>query len=303
MRIQDYLTFFRWKNIVLIILIQVSTKYLFFKNFDLSTILSPINFALLVLATIAITIAGYIINDIKDVSTDLVNAPHRVLVTKKISAKKANQLYVIINSIGLLLAFYLSYIIDKNSFFAIFLIASLLLYSYSNKLKRMFLIGNLAVSFLIFLCVLLVPIFDIVPVTNQFNRSNQVEVFRIIFIIAILAFWINLIREIVKDIEDLEGDQRTGAHTLAVKLGVVKTKNILLILLSLFIIFLLALLYRFYNDIQHLTILIYVSLTCILPSILVFIKLKKAKQKEDFTIISQYLKAIMLLGILTLCIY
>ncbi|NOQ92904.1 MAG: prenyltransferase, partial [Flavobacteriaceae bacterium] len=103
MKLKDYFNFFRWKNLMIIILIQVLIKFNLFQKFELSTTLDNIHFGILVLSIICVAIAGYIINDVHDVEADKINKPNKVYVSKKISVKKANNLFVIINSIGLLL--------------------------------------------------------------------------------------------------------------------------------------------------------------------------------------------------------
>ena len=85
MRIKDYLTFFRWKNLLIIILIQFLLKFVLFQKFNLSTSLNNLHFYLLTFSTICIAIAGYIINDINDVRADEINKPNKVFVGNKIS--------------------------------------------------------------------------------------------------------------------------------------------------------------------------------------------------------------------------
>ena len=133
---QDLLNLIRWKNILLIVLVQIVIKYALFEPFGVATALSIFEFSILVLASVCIAAAGNIINDIYDIEIDSVNAPNAVIVGKKISEATANNLYLAFNIVGVGLGFYLSMLIGKESFFTIFVIISALLYVYSSFLKQ-----------------------------------------------------------------------------------------------------------------------------------------------------------------------
>ena len=116
----------------MIVLIQLLLKFVLFEKFDLTLALNTFQFSILVLSTVLIALAGYIINDLNDIKIDNINKPEMVFVGKKISKKGADTLFLIINFSGLLLGYYLSYSIDEISFFAVFIIASLLSYLSGN---------------------------------------------------------------------------------------------------------------------------------------------------------------------------
>jgi len=213
----------RWKNLIMIALMQYLIKYAlllpFFESHGVITSLKPLGFIILVLATICIAAGGYIINDIYDVETDKVNKPDKVIINKHISEKNALTLFIILNVIGVGLGFYLSNGIGKSGFSVIFIIASALLYIYSSYLKQLFLVGNIVVSLVVSLSILLIGVFELIPAMTDANRVVQITFFKIILDYAIFAFMINLIRELVKDIEDIDGDYKAGMRTLPIVLG------------------------------------------------------------------------------------
>ena len=298
MKVKDYFTFFRWKNLLMIVLIQLLIKFVLFQKFHLSASLDNLHFGILVLSTLFIAIGGYIINDLHDVKADLINKPKNVFVGTKITVKQTNRLFVIFNSIGLLLGFYLSNHIDRNSFFVVYLIISLLLYRYSINLKKKLLIGNLIISLIVFLSLFIIVLFDLVPVTNSYNRETQLEVSNIILIYSCFAFVLTLIREIVKDLIDIEGDEEIKCKSIPIVYGTKKTK-IVLVLLSistlLSISYIAFLVYNEYNYLSY-----YLLLLIGLPLLYFIFILNRSSSKEDFKKLSNLLKIIMLIGIISI---
>jgi 4-hydroxybenzoate polyprenyltransferase len=297
-KVRDYLIFFRWKNLLMIILIQLLFKFVLFQKFNLSTSLDYLHFTILILSTLLIAIAGYIINDIHDINTDLINKPNKVFVGKKISIDKANKLFIVFNSLGLLLGFYLSYYIDHNSFFIIYIIISLLLYRYAVDLKRRLIIGNIIVSFVIFLGVFIIVIFDIVPATNLYNNEIQIQVTKIILVYSGFAFILTLVREIVKDMVDIDGDKELYCKTLPIVFGKNKTKIVLTILGIIPLVFLSYYTYLIYKDNVYLSY--YLLLFVNIPLLYFIIYIRRSNTKKAFFKLSNLLKIIMLLGIFSI---
>ncbi len=301
MKLKDYFNFFRWKNLLIIILIQVLIKFVLFQKFELSTALDNLHFGILVLSTICIAIAGYIINDIQDIEADKINKPNKVYVSKKISVKKANNLFVIINSIGLLLGFYLSIYINKNSFFIVFIITSLLLYRYAIDLKKRLLIGNIVISIVVFLSVVLIILFDIVPATNSFNSFIQFEVTKLVLLLAGFAFFITLLREITKDLEDKKGDSKINANTLPIIFGDKKTKTILMLIALIPFMAIGYFAFTLYPNNLFLAVFFIAFIS--LPLLYFVFKIKRANTKKEYHNLSSLLKIIMLFGILSILLF
>jgi geranylgeranylglycerol-phosphate geranylgeranyltransferase len=153
--------------------------------------------------------SGNIINDIYDINIDRVNKPSRPLPSGKISVKKAYILYFLFVAASV----FISSLLNEKAI-AIVLVSILLLFFYSKYLKRIPLVGNITVAFLTGL----VFIFGGVVVKNPAAA----------IVPAVFAFLINLIREIVKDMEDVEGDTKAGVITSPVKFGFQKSKYVIL---------------------------------------------------------------------------
>jgi len=296
-----YLRLFRWKNLLVIAIVQVLIKYALFLPYGIDMALNWFGFSLLVISTISIATAGYIINDIYDVETDLVNRPEKVIVGKTISGKRANDLFILFNIIGVLIGFYLSHLIGKNSFFVLFVLISALLYIYASYLKRTLLIGNIVVSILVAFTIIIVGIFDLLPVVNEQNRTNQITMFKVLMDYAFFAFIINLVREIIKDIEDVDGDHKSGMSTLPIVIGRERARNVAFVISLLPI---LGLVYYLSNYLyQQIVLVIYFLLFVTGPLIFVSIKIFQAKSKKDYNFISHVLKLILIFGMLSMLLY
>jgi len=192
----------------MIAVVQIIIKYALFPAFNVNITLNGLGFAVLVLATIFIAAGGYVINDIYDMETDAVNKPNKVIVGKSISEDLANKLYILFTVIGVGLGFYLSNSVGKPPFFIVFLAISGLLYIYASYLKQIAVVGNIVVSAAVSLSLLIVGVFELIPAITASNQVVQSSMFEVLTDFAILAFSINFIREIVKDIQDVDGDHK-----------------------------------------------------------------------------------------------
>lgn len=298
MKLAVFLRLIRWKNLLLIIYLQILLKFSLFSAFELDTNLSVFQFVVLLSSLILITAAGYIINDIFDLKSDLINKPQKVIVTNLFSVETSQRLYLINNTLGIVLGIGLSLSVQKPTYAFIFIGASLLLYFYSKKLKSKALIGNVIVSFLVTLSVLILYIFDL-NFTVQ-NKAQQLAVY-VILLLSGFAFFINLVREIVKDIEDVNGDYNLKMNTLPILLGVSRAKKIAAFLclfplgLLLFVIIKYASIYKY--------MVLFLLIFTFIPLVYVTIKLTSAKTKKDFKRLSVFLKILMFLGINALLLF
>ena len=300
MTVTSFLQLIRWKNLVMIIGIQLLFKYSYFAIFSVATALNSLDFSILQFATITIAAAGYIINDIYDTAADAVNKPKKVIIGTIISKKQGYRYYFILNVLGLLAGFYVAYKVGKPSFIAIFIIAVLLLKVYNSDLKKMPVIGNFIVSLLVSLSILIVGVFDIIPAITDKNVVGQYHAFRVLIDYAVFAFMFMFLREIVKDIEDIKGDKKMNMNTLPILLGRKKTKNIVFSLS--FIPLILVTLYSFNNFSDVPFLLAYMLIVVMLPLLYFMTRILYAKTKEDYTLASNLLKIIMLLGMLSIIV-
>jgi len=297
----NYLNLIRWKNLLLIALTQLLIKYALLEPFGVDTKLSGLGFALLILATLCIAAAGNVINDIYDLEADLVNKPDKVIVGNSISEKTANTLFMVLNIIGVGLGLYLSHLVGRSGFFAIFVITSALLYVYASYFKGMLLVGNIIISILVAMSILIVGLFELLPVITPQNQDTQVTMFKILWDYALFAFAINLLRELVKDLEDIDGDYKAQLNTLPIALGRERTSKIVF---ALSLIPLLAIIYYTVTYLykQQLAV-VYFALLIIAPLVYVSIKAFSAESKKDYRHISTMLKLVLLTGVLSLLLY
>ncbi len=297
----NYLNLIRYQNLLFLALVQIFIKYGLILPFEVDTTLTTFDFALLVIATLSIAAAGNIINDVYDVEIDKINKPNKVLIGKKIPERNANRLFIILNIIGVSIGFYLSNSIGKPGFAAMFIIFSALLYLYASYLKGMLLIGNLVVSALVAMSLIIVVLFDVLPAINAQNQIAQSALFKIVLHYSLFAFFINFIREIVKDVQDINGDKKGEMNTLPIAIG---RKRTVLTVFALGVFITLAVVFYMYEylyDKQFL--MLYFLLALVGPLLFFCIKTWAAKSKSEFGMLSKLLKLIMFLGICSIPLF
>jgi len=303
----------RLKNLIIIALTQLIIKFSLINPFLDNFILSNNQFYLLVLATIFITASGYIINDIYDVRTDKVNKEESIIIGKSITSRDAITWYIIFNFLGLGLGVYIAYVVKQPYYSLIFIYCIFSLWAYSKQMKTSFLYGNLQVSLLTALSIFNVALFDIIP--NGINKNNgEIMILRIILFYALFAFIITFIREIIKDLEDMEGDKKIQAKTLAITYGIQKTKWVSLIF-SIFTFLGVAYFQYFQYSIASSEFEYEISIWGVNKIAIIFaffiqflflflgFKIYTSKLKNDFYFISQLCKFIMIAGILSIPLF
>ena len=295
----NFLKLIRYKNLILILFTQCLIHQGFLGGLAIPRALNHFHFFLLVSATLCIAAAGYIINDIYDIEIDRINKPGKSFIPKIFSEQQAFNFYFILNILGVGLGFYLSYSINLSGFALIFVLISALLYVYASFLKRIVLISNLLVSALVASSIFIIIPFDLLPILNRYPNelANPISVLRDY---AIFALLLNFLREIIKDIEDLQGDYNNGIQSLPIILGRERTSKVVSIMGIISIFILISYIYKFtYTNV----IISGYLLFAIGGSLLYFsIKAWSADSKKDFSHLSFILKIIMILGILSLAV-
>ncbi len=257
------------------------------------------DFVLLVFATVLIAAGGYVINDYFDIKTDLINKG-KVIVGTKIPRRKAMMWHNILNVVGILAGFYISWKAGYLMMGVLFLLVSGLLYFYSASYKRQFLIGNIVVAVLTATVPLLVVLYEW-PALFRYYAINATSLPSINFIFywvagfALFAFMTTITREIIKDIEDFEGDVAYGRKTVPVVIGVLSAKVVSICLIILTIAMLYLTWHFFIND--KIT-LIYISAAIVLPLLLSVYKVVTGSNREQIHKASNIMKFVMLMGIL-----
>src|SRR5690606_22267989 len=266
---------------------QLLIKYAFLEPYGAITSLNGLELLLLISATLFIAAAGNIINDINDVETDTINKPNKVIIDKSVSEKTAYNLFIALNVVGVGIGYYLSNAVGRSGFFSLFVIVSVLLYVYSTYLKQLFLIGNLVISALVALSIVIVGVFELIPHITEQNQTIQLIYFKTILNYALFAFLLNFIREIAKDAEDIEGDTNLGMRTLPIVIGKKKTS---VVLLGLSLIPLISIgLYVTNTLYKNQMAVIYFLVFSIAPLIYLCIKVISSETKKDYAHIGNLL--------------
>lgn len=297
-----YLKLIRYQNLLMLAFMQLLFRYSFLKQQDIPLALADWQYGLLVLSTVLLAAAGYVINNIFDVASDTINKPNDVVIGKGISEAQAHNIYFGLNITGVAIGFYLSNVIMRPGFATIFILIASLLYFYSTTLKQIMLLGNFVVAFLLALSVIIIGVFDIFPATNADNQAQMASLFSILIDYALFAFMINFIREIVKDIEDVNGDYNQGINTLPIAIGISRTAKIAL---GLAIIpFILSLLYinKYFVENDLLIVTLYAFAFVLAPLLYFIVKIFSAKSQKDFYHLSTVLKLILLFGIFSILV-
>jgi len=232
---------------------------------------------ILVLSTLIITASGYMINDYYDVKIDYVNRPNEVIVGKGIKRRIIILLHTILNFTAIALGYLVSPKIALINFLAAFL-----LWIYSNKLKREPFIGNLTVAFLTGLSIYLMAI--------QYQKAEL-----LILTYAIFAFFLNLIREIIKDIEDRQGDRKHGCRTLPIVIGFRKTKTVIFLIAIGFVCAILVVTFK----LDRPFIFYYFGGLGIFFMFFMY-RIYVADRKDHFTQLSTIAKILMLVGTMSM---
>lgn len=296
-----FLRLIRIENLVFIAGIQLLIKYALLVPFGVDMALSGFHFALLVIATVSLAAAGYIINDIQDGIADQINKPKKVALTQSISEKAAYNYFIGFNVLGVGIGFYLSNYIDRPALVAFFIGISALLYIYSTFLKYILVVKNLTISLLAALVLVAVGIFDLMPALTETNQNGLQIMFLIILDYAIFAFLLTFLREIVKDIQDMDGDKNADLKTLPIVLGVRRTVSISFVLGLLSIVGVLYYVYQYLY--KHPIAILYFLLLVIAPLMVFSIALWSRKTHQEFGQLATLLKVIMALGILSMALY
>jgi 4-hydroxybenzoate polyprenyltransferase len=293
----------RFPNLVIVALTQYLLFYFLllpaFHKAQLLPLLDHFHFFLLVLDTMLIAAGGYVINDYYDQEIDLRNKPDKRIVGIKLSGRAALWLYASILLSGATLALYLAIHVENLPLFGLYPLACLGLWLYSRFWKKAFLIGNILVSIFCAFVAGIVWFAERATYTLLWDGSLELGI-KLQFLLSaylLFAFLSTMYREIIKDIEDREGDAMENGRTLPIVLGVNigKWVSFLFGILLLFVMIWLA---SHFILLNQPTKVILLGLLGIAPLLFSFMLLRKARRKSDFYQLSQIAKFIMFAGIL-----
>lgn len=310
-----FLKLVRWQNLLIVVITQFLIRYALINTLAGNLLLEDmlpggphsyillqlpfIDFLALVFATVCITAGGYVINDYFDIKTDLVNKGE-VIVGTRIPRRRAMMWHNILSALGVVAGFWVSYRIGFMWIGIIFLLVSGLLYFYSVTYKKQFLLGNLIVALLTSLVPLMVVVFELPAIYNYYGPELvSLYSMKIIFYwvagFAVFAFMTTLAREIVKDMEDFEGDKAYGSRSLPVVAGINISKAVVSVIITATII-LMVIMWALY--IENIISLLYILVVMVVPLVFSIVALIRGKSAQQFNTVSTIIKGVMLTGIL-----
>ncbi len=281
----------------------VLQKILFLNDIKLE--LNSILFNLIVLSTVLIAAAGYIINDYFDVKTDLINHPETVVLDKVIKRRWAIILHITFTILGILIGVFAALKTGYLRLAIFHFVAAALLWFYSTHFKKQLLIGNVIVSILSAAVAFMPFVFEMGIMQHvhiNFNSQYTAVIlssFKITFIFSLFAFITSLAREIIKDMEDYKGDKATGGKTMPISWGMQSSKLTSFFLLIITAILLLVVVYNSFKVNYILLSInnIYILIALIFPLLFLAIKTLLAQSSTQFKYTSLMLKFVMFLGL------
>ena len=308
----------RWKNLFIISLSQIFIKFFLIDFFIQKDQLLNENFVILLIVTILIAASGYIVNDIYDYNLDQINKPEKVVLGKFLKSRNAIIIYMMFNCLAIVLSIFLCMKIEQEIYILVFLLIIYSLWLYSKKLKKYKTIGNILIAFFISLSILNVPLFSYKNILSD----DRFFVFLIISIFSVLALLINVKREIIKDIEDIEGDKIHKVKSLPIIFGTKKSK-LVTIIIGIILMFAISSLITFQILILRSDLLLdvggnqfsnpqiwganYISIIYMFIILIMFFYVEllilNATTKTNFTKASKLLKYLMLLSLLSIPVF
>lgn len=298
----NYLKLIRYRHLLLLAFMQLIFRYGFLKLQNIPLALIDWQYILLVLSIVCLAAGGAIINAIFQQDSDTENKPNFQVVGKFISENTAYNLYAAFTFIGVSIGFYLSNVIQKPNFAILFILIASTLYFYASSMKNSILVGNIIIAFVSSIYVLIIGLFDLLPVTFDVNQTVMGINFSILIDYAIFTFIITLLLEMVSDIENIEGDKSQGLSSLAIALGINKAEKVVFIL-SLIPIFLVIYYLKVYLfDANLLYSIIYGIIFTIIPLIYFAIKIVKANEPKEFRNLYMILKWILFFTYLSIVV-
>jgi 4-hydroxybenzoate polyprenyltransferase len=291
----------RWPNLLIVAASQVLIRQCvltpLLKQVNMEPQLPAGLFFLLVMATVLITAGGYAINDYFDRKMDRVNKPQSLIVGRLIYPRHAMAYHLFFSITGVLLGSWVAFRSGQMFLSLVFFMVSGMLWFYSTTYKRELLLGNIIVALMTSLVPFLVLLFEL-PLLARNYGSDVTPLTRSLLIwvlgFSLFAFLLNLIREIVKDAEDFEGDQAYGKNTVPVVWGM-KTARWLSTAMVLITISLLLMAWLFF--VPDTITLVYFLIMLIVPLIVVGIILFSNGNQKSWHLASTLLKLIMLAGL------
>lgn len=303
----DYLRLIRFPNLLIVVLTQFLLQHLLlipaFHQGGLSPALDPVHFSLLVLSTVLIAAGGYVINDLTDYPIDVLNKPDQVIINRLIPASTAWQYYYGLTAVGFLISLYLAWHVANLPLVLLYPTAVGLLFWYSKKLKATVLWGNVVVGIFCAFVAGIVLFAERHTINQLWHTQPSIaqELLTLSFAYLFFAFMATLFREIIKDIEDMNGDRERGCRTLPVVFGKKVAKIVAGVAGGILLLSLQQWGRILWKDLEYIP-LTFLVVGIAFPLIFALLRLVKAQEKQAFHFLSQFAKYIILSGILYLIV-
>jgi 4-hydroxybenzoate polyprenyltransferase len=304
-----FLRLVRTLNLVFIAFTQLLFLYCVvipvFRQANMPLVIPIYQFVLLAIASVLIAAGGYIINDYFDLNIDQVNKPRRLVVEKIIKRRWAIVWHWVLSAAGILLSTYVAWKIRVWWLAPANLCCVIALWFYSTTFKRKLLSGNIIISLLTAWTVMVVGFmvhYKVIKTPGLYGLVEASKIMRITFLYAGFAFIISLIREVIKDIEDMAGDQKYGCRTMPIVWGVNVSKVfvgtwIIVLVAALIIVQAYVLTFEWWGSALYCVLLI------IIPLLYILRKLYTAQASREFHHISGWVKLVMLTGIVSMIFF
>lgn len=268
----------RGYNILILVIAQyLAAIFIFSPTKSLKNVVLDLHLLYLVLATTFVVAAGYIINNFYDAKIDRINRPVKASLDSYVKQETKLSLYFILNFLGFALGFFVS--IKAALFFAVYIFG---IWFYSHKLKKYALVGLISATVLTIL-----PFFVVFVHYKNFSPS--------IFVHAIFLFLVIMIRESIKDLQNLKGHIANGYKTFPVVYGEKKTKQF-----CVFLLFLTVIPAYFLFQYVNLAYMTYYFIAALVTLVLVGILLWQSNQTKQYILLNTILKILLLVGVFCL---
>ena len=304
-----WLQLIRWKNLLVILLTQLlAWRFVVFPASPM--VLDFLNFSCLAISTVLIAAAGYIINDYFDMKIDLVNRPAHVVLDRVIPRRQAIIAHALLNLIALLLAGFTAFSAHHPEWLTLQIACILLLWFYSTDFKRQYMTGNIVVALLAALTIIALIVYE--PVMQRDAHLTLIAAGNdstwsslpvwVLGIYSGFAFMLTWVREIVKDMEDMDGDAAEGCQTMPIKKSLryaARFTTVLALVVILALVVAALVLYGY----QYRLLSLYVAAFLVLPLITWVLFLQRGNIAGHYHTASSRLKIVMVLGVCSLLIY
>lgn len=290
--------------------IIAATMYLFrnclvaaspYKLFYVSHVLNNLEFLLLVLATLFIAAGGYVVNDIFDVDIDRLNRPQKVIIGNTVDETAAYNFYKMLCLLGVVCTLALAFLTKNFRLSTLPIIVMVILNFYAHTFKKQLIVGNFMIALCTSFTILLIALFESsetgeITANESYIRSG-IAIAAIVY--GLFAFFTTFLREIVKDIEDMEGDGQFGSRTIPIVFGMKGAKITAYVLCFLLLLLLVSFMW-FFPTVKLKIVSVFIGIGLVLPLLAIIFFIIRAKSSANFHFVSNLIKVFMCLGIATM---